>query len=105
MFQAYPQMLYHPDGRKQVARDEQHHSEMAREGFCAIDDEGKMIPVDGSCKAGNAFDEKPEPPISEAVRDLADYHGVDWRAIEGTGKEGRVLKSDILKYVDDHQNG
>lgn len=113
MFRAYPQMLYHPDGRKKVVRDEQHHAEMAREGFCAIDDDGRLILVEEPDEGqSNAFDAGPvtvrdDPLISEAVRDMAEASGIDWRTVEGTGKDGRVLKSDIQKLIhdNDHPNG
>ncbi|XP_039135575.1 lipoamide acyltransferase component of branched-chain alpha-keto acid dehydrogenase complex, mitochondrial [Dioscorea cayenensis subsp. rotundata] len=34
-----------------------------------------------------------------AVRNLAKQHGVDINVISGTGKDGRVLKEDVLKYA------
>ena len=39
------------------------------------------------------------PPPSPAVRRLLDEHGLDPREIEGTGKGGRLLKSDVLAAV------
>ncbi len=39
------------------------------------------------------------PPSSPAVRRLLDEHGLDPAAIEGTGKGGRLLKSDVLAAV------
>lgn len=44
---------------------------------------------------------------SEAVRALARDLGVDIEAVEGTGKDGRVLKSDVQKAGngDDHADG
>ena len=39
------------------------------------------------------------PPPSPAVRRLLDEHGLDPTEIEGTGKGGRLLKSDILAAV------
>ena len=39
------------------------------------------------------------PPPSPAVRRLLDEHGLDPAAIEGTGKGGRLLKSDVLAAV------
>ena len=39
------------------------------------------------------------PPPSPAVRRLLDEHGLDPSEIEGTGKGGRLLKSDVLAAV------
>ena len=39
------------------------------------------------------------PPSSPAVRRLLDEHGLDPTEIEGTGKGGRLLKSDVLAAV------
>ncbi len=39
------------------------------------------------------------PPSSPAVRRLLDEHGLDPAQIEGTGKGGRLLKSDVLAAV------
>ena len=39
------------------------------------------------------------PPPSPAVRRLLDEHGLDPAQIEGTGKGGRLLKSDVLAAV------
>ena len=39
------------------------------------------------------------PPMSPAVRRLVEEHGLDTTGIEGTGKGGRLLKSDVLAAV------
>ena len=39
------------------------------------------------------------PPPSPAVRRLLEEHGLDPNGIEGTGKGGRLLKSDVLAAV------
>jgi len=41
----------------------------------------------------------PEFDITDAARELAEEHGLDLAAIKGTGKEGRILKSDIDKAI------
>ncbi|MDP2497850.1 MAG: 50S ribosomal protein L21 [Candidatus Palauibacterales bacterium] len=38
--------------------------------------------------------------ITDAARELADEHGIDITTIDGTGKDGRVLKSDVQDAVD-----
>lgn len=40
-----------------------------------------------------------EVDITDAARDLAAEHGIDVSTVEGTGKDGRVLKGDIQKIV------
>ncbi len=40
-----------------------------------------------------------EPDITPAARELAEEHGIDLATIEGTGKDGRILKSDIDKAI------
>ncbi len=37
--------------------------------------------------------------ITDAARELAEEHGLDLSEIEGTGKEGRILKSDVDKAI------
>jgi len=40
-----------------------------------------------------------EVDITDAARELADEHGIDITTLEGTGKDGRVLKSDVQDAV------
>ncbi|WP_148253922.1 2-oxo acid dehydrogenase subunit E2 [Aidingimonas lacisalsi] len=42
----------------------------------------------------------PRPPASPAVRRLVREHGVDLGSISGSGKEGRVLKEDVLAHIE-----
>lgn len=41
----------------------------------------------------------PTPPLSPAVRRLVEEHGLDPAALTGSGKGGRILKSDVLAAV------
>ncbi len=41
-----------------------------------------------------------EKPMSPAVRKLVEEQGVDTSKVEGTGKDGRLLKGDILSALD-----
>ncbi|MDE2810587.1 MAG: 2-oxoglutarate dehydrogenase complex dihydrolipoyllysine-residue succinyltransferase [Gemmatimonadota bacterium] len=43
---------------------------------------------------------KPEPPLSPAVRRLVEEHELDPAAIEGTGKDGRLTKKDVLAHLE-----
>jgi len=45
-------------------------------------------------------EEAPEVDITGAAEELAEEHGVDVTALEGTGKDGRILKSDVQAAVD-----
>ena len=43
--------------------------------------------------------------LSPVVQRIAEEHGVDLDAIEGTGRDGRVRKQDIMAYVEAHGGG
>ena len=43
---------------------------------------------------------KPEPTLSPAVRRLVEEHALDPAAIEGTGKDGRLTKKDVLAHLE-----
>jgi 2-oxoglutarate dehydrogenase E2 component (dihydrolipoamide succinyltransferase) len=43
-----------------------------------------------------------EAPLSPAVRKLVEEHDLDPAKIEGTGKDGRLVKGDVLDYIDKH---
>jgi 2-oxoglutarate dehydrogenase E2 component (dihydrolipoamide succinyltransferase) len=54
-------------------------------------------------RAGAAVAERrPETTVtlSPAVRKLVAEHGLDPSAIEGTGKDGRILKEDVLRHLE-----
>lgn len=40
-----------------------------------------------------------EVEITDAAREVAEEHGIDIAAIEGTGKDGRILKGDVEKAI------
>ena len=40
-----------------------------------------------------------EVNATDTARSLAEEHGIDLATIEGTGKEGRILKSDVTKAI------
>lgn len=42
-----------------------------------------------------------EPVLTPAVRRLVKEMGIDAREIGGTGKDGRILKSDVMRYLDE----
>ena len=41
-----------------------------------------------------------EPALSPAVRKLVEEHNVDVSKINGTGKDGRILKEDVQNFID-----
>lgn len=44
-----------------------------------------------------------EVDITDAARELAEEHGIDLAAIEGTGKDGRILKGDVEKAIKERE--
>ncbi|MCE8019157.1 dihydrolipoyllysine-residue acetyltransferase [Halomonas sp. MCCC 1A11036] len=44
-------------------------------------------------------------PASPAVRRLVREHGLSLESIDGSGKDGRVLKEDVLRYLENGQRG
>ncbi|SEP85893.1 2-oxoglutarate dehydrogenase E2 component [Ectothiorhodospira magna] len=56
--------------------------------------------LDTATAGRDAADEGDDPALSPAVRRLVNEHGLDPAEIEGTGKGGRLLKEDVLKYLE-----
>ena len=52
--------------------------------------------------AGKA-DKSAEPPLSPSVRKLVAETEIDPQAIAGSGKHGRILKTDVLNYLNEQQ--
>lgn len=50
--------------------------------------------------ARSAEPSQPEPVLSPAVRRLVEEHELDPAAIEGTGKDGRLTKKDVLAHLE-----
>ncbi|MFZ5608079.1 MAG: 2-oxoglutarate dehydrogenase complex dihydrolipoyllysine-residue succinyltransferase [Pseudomonadota bacterium] len=53
-------------------------------------------PAPAAAKQAKAADEAGDKSLSPAVRKLIAEHGLDPAAIAGTGKDGRLLKADVL---------
>jgi translation initiation factor IF-2 len=51
-------------------------------------------------EAVEAEEEEEELAITAAAEELAEEHGIDLDAVEGTGKDGRILKSDVQAAVE-----
>jgi len=52
-----------------------------------------------------AAGEASELDITPAALELAEEHGLDLTQIEGTGKDGRILKSDVDKAIKEQEEG
>jgi 2-oxoglutarate dehydrogenase E2 component (dihydrolipoamide succinyltransferase) len=61
--------------------------------------EEQKAPEAGDKRAGVGTDQ----PMSPAVRKLAEENDIDVASIEGTGKDGRVLKGDVLSALESGQ--
>jgi 2-oxoglutarate dehydrogenase E2 component (dihydrolipoamide succinyltransferase) len=55
-------------------------------------------PAPAAAPAGRSADK-----MGPAVRKLVEEHDLDPSAIEGSGREGRITKGDVLDYIADHQ--
>lgn len=47
---------------------------------------------------GEILADEPEVVVSESVKAEADALGVDLSSVEGSGKDGRILKRDLKTY-------
>ena len=62
--------------------------------------QAKTAPAES--ETGGSRDEGPK--TSPAVRKLLDEHGLDASRIEGSGKDGRVIKEDVLKHLEEQKS-
>ena len=70
------------------------------EGAGAIGGEARPDPAPVAAAAESpAAAAEPDPPPSPAARKLIDEHGLDAAGIPGTGKDGRIVKGDVLASV------
>jgi len=50
---------------------------------------------------------EPTAPVAieatDTARTLAEEHGIDLATLEGSGKEGRILKSDVEKAIKERE--
>ena len=68
-------------------------------------EEGSASPAEAPAAASPAAATKTEPaqselPLSPAVRKMVAEHGLDASQIVGTGKDGRLLKEDVLRHLE-----
>ncbi len=71
------------------------------EKSAAVDNEPKHPPATMAPQARQSSgSDSAEPVLTPAVRRLVKELGIDPRNIRGSGKDGRILKSDITAYLD-----
>ena len=58
----------------------------------------KMLPSDKPAPVSTPMVE--DPLVSEAVAEFAEENGVDLAKVVGTGKDGRIRKSDVEAVID-----
>jgi len=71
--------------------------------LCVIDTEAVAESSDAEPQASPSEasdDAGPVPHLSPAVRSLVEEHSLDPRYIPGTGKNERITKADVVKYLD-----
>lgn len=88
---------------------------LSQEVLARIDTEGAAAagakPTDGGSEPAAAPTPAPAPAegsasgaLSPAVQRLVEEHKLDPSAITGTGKDGRLIKGDVLAYLDANKN-
>ena len=83
--------------------------EHVREGLEAVDRQSKrMLTIVQDLLVLSRLELEPTDPdaaeeidVTSAAEDLAEEHDLDLAAIEGTGKDGRILKSDVAEAVEE----
>ena len=55
-------------------------------------------------ESSKAFTQSDAPAVSPSAQKLIDEHGLEHSQVEGSGKDGRVLKEDVLKLVASSQS-
>ncbi len=70
------------------------------EGEGANDDKKSGKAEKPAARAEQKKEEPAEHPLSPAVRKLVEENDIDPNDIAGTGKDGRILKSDVQDYLD-----
>lgn len=53
--------------------------------------------------AGITLGNQRDVVASEAAQKLADEHGIDLREVEGTGKDGGIIKSDVEAVIEERE--
>lgn len=65
-----------------------------------IGDVGESVPEQAEEPESNSRPKAPGPRVTPVAQRLADRHGIDAEAIEGTGPDSRVTKEDVQRAID-----
>lgn len=84
-------------GRKKAAKPAEEPKAEEPEVKPAAEAEAEVPAKDAEPTAATDVD------ITGAARELAEEHGLDLSGLEGTGKEGRILKGDVEKAIQARQ--
>jgi len=86
----------------------------AEEGAVVTSDDILAILTEGAIAAATPAASEPaaetptepddDPILTPAVRRLVKEMNIDPSQVTGTGKEGRILKSDVMRYLDEQKN-
>lgn len=85
-------------GGKRVSMAPRFAETLRKLGHGTYADQGYETRMLASGKPPAPADE--EPKVSEAVAEFAKEHGVDLDKVVGTGKDGRIKKSDVEAFID-----
>lgn len=67
-------------------------------------DSGEGEPAEEEGDSEEEEKSKSHPSLSPAVRSLVEEHDLDVSKINGTGKDGRITKGDVLAYLEDQES-
>lgn len=75
----------------------------AKKAVEPVEAEVPVVETEPAVEAEAVVVESTEAPVeidaTDTARSLAEEHGIDLATIAGTGKEGRILKSDVTKAI------
>lgn len=85
-------------GGKKVLMQRRYAETLRKLGHGTYSDDGYQTRMLTAGPPAKTLDD--EPKASEAVAEFAKEHGVDIEQVEGTGKDGRIKKSDVEAFLD-----
>jgi 2-oxoglutarate dehydrogenase E2 component (dihydrolipoamide succinyltransferase) len=66
----------------------------------AVDERQAAAPRAGSSAGSETADDRLRRRSTPLVRRIAEEHGVDLSAVDGTGRAGRITRDDVLRFVE-----
>lgn len=85
-------------GGKKVMMARRYAETLRKLGHGTYADEGYQTRMLTAGAPGKLQDE--EPKVSQAIAEFAKDNGVDIDQVVGTGKDGRIKKSDVEAFID-----